>query len=148
MNFKAGLVLWVEDENGNIRHLAELELHKLNEMETGKKRRKVKHLNIDLGNIAEGVNLVSELPRKRRTRKIKENTNLPEFPIRRTRRKRKQIDKKMVAQVVKMRLQGHMPKEIAKLWNTSNNEISKILMNEKKHNPELAALLNSYRKKK
>jgi hypothetical protein len=131
MSFKAGLVLWTEDDKGNIKHLAELELHELNKMETRKSRRKVSHLNIDLGPLTGNAetNLLSQLPKQQRKR-------------------RKAIPKEMRAKAISMRLEGHMPAEIAKVLGYENNDISKMLLVAKKVNPELAALLNSRYKRK
>jgi len=131
MSFKAGLVLWTEDDKGNIKHLAELELHELNKMETRKRRtrHKVDHLNIDLGSLTGNAetNLLSQFPKRQR---------------------RKAMPKEMRAKAISMRLEGHMPAEIAKALGCKNNDISKILMVAKRSNPELAALLNSRYKRK
>lgn len=133
MSFKAGLVLWTEDDKGNIKHLAELELHELNGMETRKRRtrRKVSHLNIDLGSLTGNAetNLISQFPKQQRKR-------------------RKAMPLKMREKAISMRLEGHMPAEIAKALGYKNNDISKMLLVAKKVNPELAALLNSRYKRK
>jgi len=133
MSFKAGLVLWTEDDKGNIKHLAELELHELNKMVTRKRRtrHKVGHLNIDLGSLTGNTetNLLSQLPKQQRKR-------------------RKAMPKEMRAKAISMRLEGHMPAEIAKALGCKNNNISKMLMVAKRSNPKLAALLNSRYKRK
>jgi hypothetical protein len=134
MSFKAGLVLWTEDDKGNIKHLAELELHELNEMETRKRRtrHKVDHLNIDLGSLTGNA----------------ETNLLSQFPKRQQRKRRKAMPKEMRAKAISMRLEGRMPAEIAKVLGCKNIDISKMLMMAKGSNPELAALLNSRYKRK